>query len=203
MGRYLADFENIMRDGGVDKGEWVERVTPRLTEFLREKISRVEVVEDSYEEVKTVLLNAVGENSISYGYQLFEINSDTLKALSGEAMVALVQKVCRGMVQGAKTLEDGIFMWVLAVFRKWLPDGVNDGRVIERVVAVDERPMEQTGCLLSINLRNKEELRGIEKALERYSVCALTRSMARAEVLEKCESDEVVKGTKWCQEGIE
>ncbi len=326
---------------------------------------------------------------------MFEINSDTLKALSGEAMVALVQKVCRGMVQGAKTLEDGIFMWVLAVIRKWLPDSgvtylenrsvtnmvelenaicgwlagraegnffrkggemvkpnrlarggefsrggltcfrcgeaghrvaeckvglssssstdrgtdtasrprpitcfsckkeghkapdcpskkvgqpvvksvhqkgrtnvfvnglqvggakdnvvlgsvngvatenlvdsgadfslvpralipegsedcgecvmfgvhntrvtykkskatfVIDGRVIERVVAVDEHPMEQTGCLLSINLRNKEELRGIEKALERYSVCALTRSMARAEALEKCESDVVVKG---------
>ncbi len=97
---YLNMFERIMHECKFDRGGWNERLFPRLPERLCTRIAGVRDEGASYDEVKRVLLKAVGETTLTYGHQLFELTGEALKAKSAGEIVEVIERVCRGGTSG-------------------------------------------------------------------------------------------------------
>ncbi len=97
---YLNKFERIMHECKFDRGGWNERLFPRLPERLCTRIAGVRDEGASYDEVKRVLLKDVGEMTLTYGHQLFELTGEALKAKSAGEIVEVIERVCRGGTSG-------------------------------------------------------------------------------------------------------
>ncbi len=76
-----------------------------------------------YDEVKRVLLKTVGETSLTYGHQLFELTGEALKTKSVSEVVEVIEKVCRGVLQGCSTLEECVGALAAALTRRVIPPG--------------------------------------------------------------------------------
>ena len=120
---YLEKFERIMGECGVAKGEWSERSFPGLTERLCVCIAQVWDEGAEYEVVKSVLLKAVGENALTYSTQLFELSSESVKAKTAGEIMDIVERVCRGILQGCETVTDALLALSMAFTRKLIPPG--------------------------------------------------------------------------------
>ncbi len=71
-----------------------------------------------YEAVKSVLLKAVGETSLTYGHQLFELSGEFLKAKSAGETIDVIERICRGVMQGCESMEDAVVALAMAMTRK-------------------------------------------------------------------------------------
>ncbi len=76
-----------------------------------------------YEAVKSVLLKAVGETSLTYGHQLFELSGEFMKAKSAGEIVEVIERICRGVMQGCESMEDAVVALAMALTRKMIPPG--------------------------------------------------------------------------------
>ena len=120
---YLEKFERIMRECGVTKREWSERLFPRLTERLCARIAQVRDEGADYEVVKNVLLKAVGETALTYGTQLFEWTGESLKSKTAGEIMDIVERVCRGTLQGCESVSEAILALAMAFTRRVIPPG--------------------------------------------------------------------------------
>ncbi len=118
---YLQKFERIMKECRIDVGEWEERLFPRLPERLCARISGVRDEGGSYDDVKLLLLKAVGETSLTYGHQLFELTGESLKAKCASEIVESIERVCRGVLQGCLALEECVVALAAALTRRVIP----------------------------------------------------------------------------------
>lgn len=76
-----------------------------------------------YDEVKMVLLKAVGETNLTYGHQLFELSGEALKAKSASEIMERIEGICRGVLQGCSTLEECVVALAAALTRRVIPQG--------------------------------------------------------------------------------
>ncbi len=120
---YLEKFERILRECKIDKSEWAERLFPRLPERLCSRIAGVRDEGGDYEAIKVVLLKAVGETSLTYGHQLFELSGEYLKSKTSGEVVELIERVCRGVLQECQTLEEAVVALATALTRRVIPPG--------------------------------------------------------------------------------
>lgn len=105
VGAYLEKFERIMRESKVEEEDWSERLYPRLPERLCVRVAQLRDDGSKYSDVKNVLLKAAGETTITYGNQLFEVNSETFKSMSASSIVEWMQRTVKGTCQGCTNLE--------------------------------------------------------------------------------------------------
>ncbi len=126
---YLTKFERIMVDCGIKEDSWLERLTAHLPDRLCARIAQVRSDGGSYDEVKSELLLAVGENSVSYGFKLFEDRCETLKTLTAGQITEFIERLCRGVLQRGTSKEDCVVELALAYTRFVMPQ---DGRVFLR-----------------------------------------------------------------------
>ncbi len=82
LGAYLSKFERIMREGEIREVNWGERLYPRLTESLCVRVAQARDKDESYKEIRRILLKATGETAITYGNQLLEASGDLFKSMS-------------------------------------------------------------------------------------------------------------------------
>ncbi len=118
---YLDRFERIMTDCEINRAEWSERLFARLTERLCMKVSELMDEGADYEILKGALLKAVGETTITYGHKLFELTGEALKAKTGDEVVDTICRICKGLFQGAKSVEECVFALAMAVTRQVIP----------------------------------------------------------------------------------
>ncbi len=125
---YLTKFERIMVDCGIEEDSWLERLTAHLPDRLCARIAQARSDGGSYDEVKSESL-AVGENSVSYGFKLFEDKCETLKTLTAGQITEFIERLCRGVLQRGTSKEDCVVELALAYTRFVMPQ---DGRVFLR-----------------------------------------------------------------------
>ncbi len=118
---YLDKFERIMRESEVSTSDWAERLYPRLPERLCERVAQARDNGVSYDGVRRVLLKAVGETSIMYGNQLFEVSSELFKSLNAGGIMEWIKRIACGVCQGCTSVEDCAPAIGLALLRKVLP----------------------------------------------------------------------------------
>ncbi len=53
-----------------------------------------------YDAVWRVLLKTVGETTLTYGHQLYELTGEYLKTKSAGEIVEVLERVCQGVLQG-------------------------------------------------------------------------------------------------------
>ncbi len=123
MTAYLEKFEMIMRECEIEEGAWPERLFPRLTEKLCARLASVREERATYGVVKSALLKTMGETSLTYGTQLFELTGEAMKAKTAGDVVDTLFRITRGLVQECKTVSDAILAVTLAAARKILPPG--------------------------------------------------------------------------------
>ncbi len=121
LGAYLGKFERIMREGKVSENDWGERLYPRLSETLCLRIAQARDSDEPYEEIKKILLKAMGETAITYGNQLLEANGDLFKGMTAGGIADWLLRVTKGMCQGSKSIEECMLAIALAVLRRSLP----------------------------------------------------------------------------------
>ncbi len=102
LGWYIEKFERIMRDCEVE----VEKLVTRLGERLYVRISSLMDEGAAYEVIREALMKAVGETPITYGHRIFEMSGEAVKAMTGDEIVVLISRNCRGLFQGTKSVED-------------------------------------------------------------------------------------------------
>ncbi len=120
---FLGKFERIMGECRIDNGEWAQRLFPHLPEQLCTRIAGVRDEGRDYDAVKRVLLKAVGETTLTYGHQLFELTGEYLKTKSAGEIVEVLERVCRGVLQGCTTLEECVVALATALTRHVIPPG--------------------------------------------------------------------------------
>ncbi len=141
---YLDRFERIMRDCEINRAEWLERLFARLTERLCMKVSELMDEGADYEILKGALLKAVGETTITYGHKLFELTGEALKAKTGDEVVDTICRICKGLFQGAKSVEECVFALAMAVTRQVTP---SSGKVfIENKTITNVRELREAWC---------------------------------------------------------
>ncbi len=74
-----------------------------------------------YDVIKEALLKAVGETPITYGHRIFDMTGETVKGMTGDEIVDLIGRNCRGLFQGAKSIEDCVFALAMAITRQIIP----------------------------------------------------------------------------------
>ncbi len=121
LGAYLGKFERIMREGKVSENDWGERLYPRLPETLCMRVAQARDNEEQYEEIKRILLKAMGETAITYRNQLLEANGDLFKGMTAGGIADWLLRVTKGMCQGSKSIEECMLAIALAVLRRSLP----------------------------------------------------------------------------------
>ncbi len=132
---YLGKFERIMTDCGIRKDTWVERLFPRLPERL---CARVESARegDDYEEVKRVLLKAMGETTLTYGYRMFDLTGESLKAKTAGEIMEVIEKVSWGVIQGCESVKECAVAVATALTRNVIPPSGKvflEGKKMERM----------------------------------------------------------------------
>ncbi len=120
---YLSKFERIMSECKIKESQWAERLFPRLPERLCNRIAGVRDDGGSYEVVKGVLLKAIGETSLTYGHQLFELTGESLKMKGASEIMEVVERICRGVLQGCSSREDCVAALAAALTRRVIPPG--------------------------------------------------------------------------------
>ncbi len=123
---YLGKFERVMRESEIREAEWSERLFPRLPEHLCARVSSIREDGVEYEELKRVLLKSVGETSLTYGHQLFELTGESLKHKSGGECCEQILRICRYIMQGCMTREQCVVALATACTRRVMPQA---GRV--------------------------------------------------------------------------
>ncbi len=123
---YLNKFERVMRESEVEEAGWSERLFPRLPERLCARVSSIREEGTGYEELKRVLLKSVGETSLTYGHQLFEVTGESVKQKSAGEICEQILRICRGVLQGCATLEQCVVALATAFTRRVMPQA---GRV--------------------------------------------------------------------------
>ncbi len=118
---YLEKFERIMRECRFDEDSWSERLFPRLPERLCLRVAGIRDSRGRYEDVKKVLLKSVGETPLTYGHQLFDLMGELVKSKSAKEICELVERICRGVLQGCMTLEQCVVSLAVALTRKIIP----------------------------------------------------------------------------------
>ncbi len=118
---YLCKFERLLKECKVDEGSWSERLYPRLPERLCARVAAERDGEMGYSVVKQALLQTVGETTLTYGRNLFELSGEGLKHLAGGDACEHIVKTCRGVLQGCETLEQCVVALATAVTRRVLP----------------------------------------------------------------------------------
>lgn len=113
----MERFERIMRECEVEADEWVDKLFSRLNEKLCVRVSALKDEGAGYEAIKGALLN---------GHRIFELNGEALKAKTGDEIVDLIGRNCRGLFQNSKSVEDCVFALAIAITRQVIPSG---GRV--------------------------------------------------------------------------
>ncbi len=94
--------------------------------------------------IKEALMKAVGETPMMYGHRIFEMNSEALKAMSGDEIVDLILRNLRGLYQGARTVEDCLFAHAMALTRQVIP---SSGRVfMENRKVTNIRELRESWC---------------------------------------------------------
>ncbi len=126
---YLAKFERVMTDCDLPKESWPERLTAHMPERLSTRMAQLRSRGADYSEIKAELLLAVGENAQAYGYKLFDGDFEKIKGYSPSQLTDWVDRVCRGVFQGASSVEDCVVKLALAYTRHFLP---HDGRAFLR-----------------------------------------------------------------------
>ncbi len=106
---YLSKFEKIMSDCGESKALWVDELYPRLPEILCGRIDRLSSVGKSYDNVKSVILDSVGETVMHFGAKLLSFTSESFKSMSADEFVECLSKVIKGMLYKSETVEQCIF----------------------------------------------------------------------------------------------
>ncbi len=117
---YLGKFERIMTDCEISKDTWVERLFPRLPERL---CARVESARegDDYEEVKRVLLKAMGETTLTYGYRMFDLTGESMKAKTAGEIMEVIERVSWGVIQGCESIKECAVAMATAITRNIIP----------------------------------------------------------------------------------
>ncbi len=118
---YLCKFERLLKECKVDEGSWAERLYPRLPEKLCVRVAAERDGDMGYPVVKQALLQTVGETTLTYGRNLFELSGEGLKHLAGGDACEHIVKTCRGVLQGCETLEQCVVALATAVTRRVLP----------------------------------------------------------------------------------
>ncbi len=121
LGDYLGKFERLLKECKVDEGSWSERLYPRLPERLCTRVAAERDEEAGYSVVKQALLQTVGETTLTYGRNLFDLSGEGLKHLAGGDACEHVVKTCRGVLQGCETLDQCVLALARAVTRRVLP----------------------------------------------------------------------------------
>ncbi len=121
LGDYLSKFERILKECKVDEGSWSERLYPRLPEKLCTKVAAERDEEAGYSVIKQALLKTVGETTLTYGRNLFDLSGEGLKHLAGGDACEQIVKTCRGVLQGCETLDQCVLALAMAVTRRVLP----------------------------------------------------------------------------------
>ncbi len=123
---YLNKFKRVMRESEVEEAGWSEKLFPRLPERLCARVSSIREEDTGYEELKRVLLKSVGETSLTYGHQLFEVTGESVKQKSAGEICEQILRICRGVLQGCATLEQCVVALATALTRRVMPQA---GRV--------------------------------------------------------------------------
>ncbi len=123
LGLFLERFEGTMRECEVAEEEWVDRLCARLQEKLCVWISDLRDEDAGYDAVKGALLKAAGETTITYGHRIFELTGESLKAKSGDEAMDVIVRLCKGLFQGAKSVEECVFALAMAITRQVIPVG--------------------------------------------------------------------------------
>ncbi len=118
---YLEKFERIMRECRFGEDSWAERLFPRLPERLCLRVSGGRDSSGSYEDIKKVLLKSVGETPLTYGHQLFDLTGELVKSKTAGEICELIERICRGVLQGCMTLEQCVVSLAVALTRKVIP----------------------------------------------------------------------------------
>ncbi len=64
-----------------------------------------------------------GETTITYGYKIFGLTGEALKSKSGDEIIDVISRLCKGLFQGAKTVEECTFALAMAITRQVIPCG--------------------------------------------------------------------------------
>ncbi len=120
---YLSKFERIMSECKIGESQWAEKLFPRLPERLCNRIAGVRDEGGSYADVKGVLLRAIGETSLTYGHQLFELTGESLKAKGASEIMEVVERICSGVLQGCSSRDDCVAALAAALTRRVIPPG--------------------------------------------------------------------------------
>ncbi len=123
LGWYIEKFERIMRDCEVEVEKWVEKLVTRFGERLYVRISSLMDEGAAYEVIKEALMKAVGETPIMHGHRIFEMSGEAVKSMMGDETVDLISRNCRGLFQGAKSVEDCVFALAMVITRQVIPSG--------------------------------------------------------------------------------
>ena len=128
----------------METGKWVEKLVTRLVERLYVRISALINEKAGYEVITEALMKAVGETPITYGHRIFKMNGEAVKAMSGDEIVDLIGRNCRGLFQGAKSVEDCVFALAMAITRQIIPCG---GKVfMENRTVTSMRELRECWC---------------------------------------------------------
>ncbi len=122
LSAFLAKFERIMKESGIREIDWPERLYPKLTDKLSERVDVLRDESADYGTIKSALLKAVGETRSEYGYMLWDANSETVKGMSGSEMFAWLKRVLCGVAQGCKSVEEVLLAFGLSFLRKRWPE---------------------------------------------------------------------------------
>ncbi len=123
LGWYIEKFERIMRYCEVEVEKWVKKLVTRLGERLHVRISSLMDEGAAYEVIREALMKAVGETPVTYGHRIFEMSGEVVKAMTGDEIVDLISRNCRGLFQGAKSVEDCVFALAMALPGRSFPAG--------------------------------------------------------------------------------
>ncbi len=93
---FLENFEFIMRECEVPKEGWVSKLYPKLSERLCARVRPLVDEGVDYCAVKSALLKAVGETVATYGHKLFNMTGDSVKSMSPDQIVDLIQRNAKG-----------------------------------------------------------------------------------------------------------
>ncbi len=118
---YLSKFERVMADCQIGEDSWVERLFAHLPDRLCNRVAGMRDDGRAYKDIKSALLQAVGETPRTYGHLLFEDRSESLKSKSATEIVEFIERMCQGMFANCKTVSDCIAALAAAYTHRVLP----------------------------------------------------------------------------------
>ena len=105
----------------MEQGSWASKLYPRMTEKLCDRMKPLMEEDAEYQDIKVSLLDAVGRTATAYGRKLYAVSGESLKGMNAIQMTEHLTDIAKGVLQGAKSLEDAIFILVKMMLRHGLP----------------------------------------------------------------------------------